>query len=148
MSNLSTSFMSGQSLQAASLIGRTVLAPANSITLSNAQAIGGVNLSGNADDVQVSIQDSHGNLIQKIDLGAQQAGIIPFAWDGTGAAGQVQADGTYNVSVAATQGSATVQASTLGAGQVQSVALGSSGPTLSVNNGIGSVSTSQVQQIY
>lgn len=147
MSNLSTSFLSGQSMQAANLIGHTVLAPATSINLSNGQAVGAVDLSGNADDVQVSIQDNLGNMIQKIDLGAQKAGTIPFTWDGSGANGQAQADGTYKISVAATQGSATVQASTLGAGQVQSVALNSDGATLSVS-GIGSVSTSQVAQIY
>jgi flagellar basal-body rod modification protein FlgD len=147
MSNLSTSFLSGQSMQAANLIGHTVLAPATAINLSNGQAVGAVDLSGNADDVQVSIQDNLGNLVQKIDLGAQKAGTIPFTWDGSSAGGQAQADGTYKISVAATQGSATVQAGTLGAGQVQSVALNSNGATLSVS-GIGSVSTSQVAQIY
>jgi flagellar basal-body rod modification protein FlgD len=146
MQNLGSSLTSGQSLQAASLIGHQVLTGGNSLGLAGGAAIGGVQLSGNASSVIVQISDPAGNPIRSFDLGGQAAGIVPFQWDGRTDAGAQAAVGTYSFKVKAVSGSQTVSATSLTAGNVSSVTLGSGGVGVNVD-GIGALQLQQIMSI-
>src|ERR1700753_2433855 len=58
-------------------------------------------LSGDAATTNVSIQDSSGNVIRTIPVGAHSAGLVRVNWDGRDNAGNVMPAGTYAVSVQA-----------------------------------------------
>lgn len=144
---MSASFMANQSLQAATMIGHSVLVPGNNMTLKGGTAIAGVDLQGAADKVVVTIKDKSGFVVQSFDMGAQKAGTIPFAWDGKTNGGQAAADGSYTFEVKATQGTDKVTADKLALGLVNSVTLGTTGVNLDVA-GLGSVDATKVKQIY
>jgi len=155
MSNLSSS----QSLQSANLIGHSVLAPGNNVTLTSdsttnadgtttttQKAIFGVQLASGADSIKVNIRDSTGKIVHSLDLGKQDAGTLPVIWDGTKDDGTKAADGTYTFDVAATSGGTAVTATALAFGTVASVSTGTDGVKLNVSN-IGTIKTTDIVQI-
>lgn len=144
---LSDSFLAGQSLQAAGLVGHGVMISGNKLELSNGAAYGGVDLGQAVDKLTVKIKDASGAVIHTADLGAQKAaGSIPFQWDGTTDSGAAAPNGSYTFEVDAEQGGKKVDATALAVGQVASVSLGVQGATLNVA-GLGPVALSQVKQI-
>lgn len=83
LESLKASYQSSESLQATNLIGRGVLVEGENILLTKSQAILGVELETPADKVQLIITDPKtGKEVASIELGAQEAGILPIAWDG------------------------------------------------------------------
>lgn len=143
---LSASYAQSQSMQAAALIGRGVLAPGASLPLQSGVAMGGVELSQPADGVVITVSDQAGNIQQSIDLGAQKAGVVAFQWDGIRSDGTAAANGAYTFSVKATQGGNSVTADQLAYGQVGSVTLGAQGASLNTV-GLGTVALSLIKQI-
>ena len=94
LESLKSSYQSSESLQATNLIGHGVLVEGNGVTLSKSQAIMGVELGTAADKVQIVVTDPKtGKDVATMDLGAQEAGIVPVAWDGVPDATVVDADG-------------------------------------------------------
>lgn len=80
---LKASYQSAESMQAANLIGHGVLVEGNDVVVSKGQAILGVELATPADRIQLIVTDpATGREVATIELGAQDAGIIPVAWDG------------------------------------------------------------------
>ncbi|MFC3652685.1 flagellar hook assembly protein FlgD [Dyella humi] len=144
-SNLGTDMQTSQVLSSASLVGRQVLVPSTSLTYSGSAVNGGVNVS-TAGDVVVTIKDGNGNVVNTIDLGAQQTGLANFTWNGKDSSGNAVANGTYSVS--ANNGGNSSALSTYVAGSVTGVGYGgsSTGTYLQVA-GIGGVPLSQVAQI-
>jgi len=136
-----------QSLQAAGLVGHTVMAPGTKLELSNGMAVGGINLAAAADHVTVTIKDASGQVVQTKDLGANDAGIVNFVWDGSTDSGAAASAGSYTFAVAATASGTKVVADTLSAGTVTSVTPGADGASLFVN-GLGTFGLSQVKQFY
>ena len=127
-----TGFQSGQALHAANMIGRAVLVPGEETSLENGQAVFGVELEEPADKATVNIRDAEGNLVHSMDLGAQDAGVIPLAWDGKTADGATLPDGKYKVEVVATRGSDIMQGKALTFGEVLSVSVGPQGIRLNL----------------
>ncbi|HYP85643.1 flagellar hook assembly protein FlgD [Variovorax sp.] len=142
---------SNQVLQAASLIGYNVLSPGNTITTQTpadgedpaVQAFA-VQLPGTASDVQVKIVDASGKTVRTIDAGTLGEGINAVTWDGKDELGQAVPAGAYSFTVAATNGSAPVQATSLTFAQVAAVKQGDSGVTLELVSGQ-SISLSDVR---
>jgi flagellar basal-body rod modification protein FlgD len=153
LESLQTSYQSSQALEAANMIGHGVLTAGTALTLSDSQAIYGVDLATAADNVTINILDSTGKLVHSIDMGAQVAGTVPMAWDGTvddlngtGVAGTV-ADGTYKVQVVATRSGETLtDATALQFGTVASVSTNSTGVTLNIPT-LGKVTMADVKQV-
>ena len=146
MEGLVAMFNSGQTFQAAGMIGRGVLTEGNRLTLQDGAAVGGYELAGSADKVTVSITDAAGRVIDTVDLGAQSSGVLAFQWDGQTRDGGTAANGRYGFSIEAVQAGNQVAATPLTYGTVGSVSLGSRGATLNVN-GLGAVEMSAVRQI-
>ncbi|MDA8383430.1 MAG: flagellar hook assembly protein FlgD [Betaproteobacteria bacterium] len=147
VSSLASSLSQASGLQAAGLVGKGVLAPGNTLNLANGQSQGGVSLAQPAGDLQVTIKDAAGNVVNTIDLGAQPAGVVPFQWNGTTSAGGSAPSGSYTFTAAAAQGGSAVQATPLAYATVQSVTLGASGATLNTD-ALGAVSLANVDQIF
>jgi len=144
--SLSTSFNQAQSLQAASMIGRGILTEGSSVVLNGGAATGGFELAGPADQVVIEVKDAGGNIIHATNLGAQQAGVTVFQWDGVRDDGTTAPNGLYRFEVQALQNGKAVQATRLTEGTVASVSL--SGTDVQLNLfGLGAVSLSQVKQI-
>ena len=135
-----------QSTQAAGLVGHTVLVPGSALTLANSAAVGGVELSSAADKVTVTITDANGLAVRTLSLGKLDAGLHNFVWDGKTDSGAQATDGSYTVSVAASQGSNTVTASSLSLGVVRSIIRNSSGMMVDVGS-LGTVTLDNVMQI-
>jgi flagellar basal-body rod modification protein FlgD len=146
VAGMASSFLAAQSLQASALIGHTVLAPGNDLTLQNAAAAGGVLLDQPADAVTVTVVGADGRTVKTINLGPQQAGAKTFAWDGSTDAGGNAPDGAYAFKVSAVQGGKQINVQALGYGLVQSVTLGSGQVQLNTI-GLGTVNLGDVKQI-
>lgn len=144
---MSGSFASSQSLQAAGMIGRSVLAPGSGLLLQGGAAAGGFELKQSVDHAVVTIKGAAGNTLRSVDLGAQQAGNVMFQWDGVTDNGAIAPSGSYKFEVSATQGGKKVEAASLALGKVGSVSLGTSGVTLNTDV-LGSVDVTSVKQIF
>lgn len=147
---LSQTLLQGQTLEAASLVGKEVLTPASSIALSEeGQGVSGaVDLDASANQVTVDIQNASGQLVRSLDLGAQSAGLIDFAWDGLLEDGTAAPAGTYSFSINATRNGETEALETLLEGQVKSVSMdsGKGGVQLDIQ-GVGSIGFSSIKRV-
>ncbi|MEK8090587.1 flagellar hook assembly protein FlgD [Thermithiobacillus plumbiphilus] len=139
---------SGQGLQAASLMGRSVVAPGSQLTLAAGQgASAGFSLEAPADSVAVSIRDAAGQVVRTLTLGAQDAGTQSFQWDGKTESGEQAAAGNYSFSVQALAGGKPLNAEAFSVAPVQSVLFSPEGVKLELGNGLGRVALSQIKQI-
>ena len=143
--SLATQLSSSQTLQAASLIGQSVLVPGSAGQLTSNGLYGAVQVPASG-EVTVQIRNSSGALVNTLDLGVQSAGTVPFTWNGTDSNGNTAAAGAYSVSAQVGSGSSAQSATTDVAAQVLSVTPSSNGVMLDLA-GIGEVPFSQVQQI-
>lgn len=135
VSSLQASLMATQSMQSASLIGKTILADGNSINLLNGSASLSMRLEGAAESVVVDVINSSGRIIKTANLGANAAGIQTFTWDGSTNEGGIAPNGQYTFQVNAKKLNQTVTATPLTQAIVSGVELTSAGPKLSLNNG-------------
>ena len=85
---------------AASLIGKEVSTAGNTISLqSGTTAPVSYLLSANATKVVANIQDSSGNLVRQLVVGAQNAGDQTITWDGRDASGKAAPSGLYTFEI-------------------------------------------------
>lgn len=135
-----------QAMQAAALVNHTVLVPGNSLMLGEQGGVGGLELALPADEVVVTINDANGLVLRTLNLGALDAGIHPFAWDGMTDGGEQAVSGTYSYSIVAKRGTETVAANALAYGVVQAVTRGAGGLTLYIGT-LGAFALTDVKQI-
>lgn len=143
---LSSSMTAAQSWQAASMIGHAALVPGKEIDLMKGQSDAAVELSQPADQVTVTISDAKGNAVRTLQLGAQDAGVVGFKWDGLDSTGAAVADGAYKFSATAVLGGKSSTPTTLSYGLVSSVSLTSGGARLNMGS-LGEVGLDAVRQI-
>lgn len=127
VNSLLSSFQSNQSLQAASVIGKGILAEGNNLKLQNGDAAFGIDLAASADDVTVAVKNSSGNTIATLQLGAQDIGVHSFSWDGVDSNGNQVADGKYTFEVSAKSAGSDVASTGLSYGVVNSVSTNAQG---------------------
>ena len=131
---LSQSLNADQVLQATNLVGHTVLAVSDSAYLpAEGNFRGAVELSSSAQNVQVDITDSSGQLIRRMDLGQRPAGLVDFQWDGLTDGNKRAAEGRYSISARAIRGVTVEGAQTLIKADIASVNLGRQGKTMTLN---------------
>jgi len=149
-SALSNSLVSGQALQASSLLGHQALVASSTATLATAggTVTGAVSVPQTSSDVTLNITNSSGVLVKSINLGAQSAGLADFSWNGQTTSGSAAPAGTYTLSAQVSGVSGGTAITTLVGGTVDSVTMGSGTTGLTLNiAGLGSVPFSSVQQI-
>jgi flagellar basal-body rod modification protein FlgD len=129
LSALTASLSSTNNSQVVGLIGNTVVANGNSITVSGATTNLAYNLSQNVRQGTVKIYDSQGNLVQTLAFGSQQAGTNAMNWNTASVK-----PGTYTFTVSAVDSKGNpVTASTMTSGLVTGVTFQNGVPYLSVN---------------
>ena len=149
MTNMMSNFQSSQTLQAANLIGHTVVVPGSTLALSSGTTGSGqfgVQLAAAASNVNIDVKDASGTVVDTIAAGSLPAGVSSLTWDGSTTAGGTAPNGQYTFSVSAANGSAAVTATPLSVGQVSSVSAGTSGTQLNIPN-VGATNFSSVIQI-
>jgi len=151
LDEMAKSFQQGQGLQAATLVGRQVIAPTSAAILTAGQpVIGQVDLPGSTSSLVVEVKDAYGSVVRTMDLGIQKKGVVPFSWDGKNSEGVMQPDGSYYTAVKGNlsdkEGESTL--STEMAITVASVAVGSgtAEPQLFLKDGT-KIGLSDVKQI-
>jgi flagellar basal-body rod modification protein FlgD len=100
--SLATKLSSDQSLQAANLVGKSVLLPGGQGFLITGENISGqINLDKQASDVTINIFNTSGEQIKTLPLGGRAAGSLQFKWDGFADDGSVVPPGNYLVTAEA-----------------------------------------------
>jgi flagellar basal-body rod modification protein FlgD len=148
-SSLSSSIQSEQVLQAANLVGRSVLAQTESGYLADGGSLSGsVVLPSSASSVQVEISDASGQLVRRIDIGSHEAGLADFTWDGRDDSQVLLPAGHYRITARATQGTNVESVETYLQASIESVNLGQYGQGMTLNLAGGDeLSVSQIRRI-
>ncbi|HEY8329797.1 MAG TPA: flagellar hook assembly protein FlgD [Pseudomonas sp.] len=138
----------GQTLQASALIGRNVLVPGDRVLVGSGETTPfGIELAAPVDQAKVSIHDGSGQVVRQFELGALDAGVQSFVWDGTLNDGSAAPDGAYRVTVEASADEQAQQATVLSYAQVGGVSTGASGPLLDLGATLGRVGLQNIRQI-
>jgi flagellar basal-body rod modification protein FlgD len=146
LTSLMSSLASSQSMQAANLIGKSVVVPGNAVTLSSGAGQFGVQLASAATNVQATITNSAGEVVDTMQVGSLPSGVSAINWNGQTTAGTTAPDGQYTFTITAANGASTVAATALAVGNVASVSTGTSGAQLNIPN-LGQTNFSNVLQI-
>lgn len=145
---LSASLQSNQALMASSLVGRSVLVPSAQAALGDSGAISGVvDFPVSTANASVGIYTEAGQLVRRIDLGAQPTGQARFTWDGASDGGQALPPGQYRIRAESVDGGVTTARDTLVSAKVDSVSLGGTQGLMLNLAGIGAVPLAQIRQI-
>lgn len=147
MSSLISSVQLGQSYQATSMIGHSVLVSGNNLTHGETGGYFGVNVPNGADTVSVNIKDGAGQTVRTLSFGKQDVGVNALNWDGKTNEGVVAPSGNYTYEITAKIGDTTTTSSALSLAQVQSVSNSTSGIKLNLSNNT-AVAVSDVVEIF
>lgn len=122
VNSLLAELQQSSAIQSAQLTGHGVMVSGSALNLatnassgnaSGESSVGAFSLGAAAQNVSVTISDSSGNVVRTMNLGAQNAGIQDFQWDGTTNSGTTAPAGSYTFAVsAASSTGASVSAST------------------------------------
>ncbi|MCQ4280989.1 flagellar hook assembly protein FlgD [Pseudomonas stutzeri] len=149
METMLSGYHSSQALQASSLVGRKVIVPTDKAVVDTSETFkASIVLPTTSSNVAVNVYDSAGTVVNRINMGQQQAGNVSFMWDGKDSSGKTLPPGTYRFEAQATYQGETKGLYTLLPANVDSVTLGQNGGELQLNlAGVGSIGLSQVQVI-
>ncbi|ALB62398.1 Flagellar basal-body rod modification protein FlgD [Cronobacter condimenti 1330] len=147
LGSISGQIDNSQSLAASALIGHGVMIPGSSIlTGKDTTTPFGVELQQAADKVTATVTDKSGKVVRTIEIGALSAGVHTFSWDGSMSDGTKAPDGSYNVSIAASNGGTQLVAQPLNFALVNGITR-SNGSSLLDLGTYGTASLDQVRQI-
>jgi flagellar basal-body rod modification protein FlgD len=153
------SFMSNNALQASSLVGRSVTVESEKSTLVKGGIVAGsAELAYSTKNLNISIYDEKGSLVQKIPVGEVPKGEMVFRWDGQNMevngqlldweAGEdsAAAAGEYKFEITADQNGKNEALKTSLSANVNSVTIGENGALILNLAGIGAVDANKVKQ--
>lgn len=149
MQSLTTSYASGQTVQAASLLGRDVLVNRATGWLdAGGELRGAIDVPAGAQRVAVQVKDAAGQVVRTIDAGSLPAGLAKFAWDGRVDGGAAARAGRYTIEATALVAGRSEAATTLVEARVESVTLGAPGQPVTLSlRGLADVAMTDVKQI-
>lgn len=147
VAGFSSAMASDQLLRGATMVGREVLLPASKVALPADGEASGVVAAPAPGLVTFEVTDANGLPVRQFTVPATAAGEVPFAWDGTNAAGQRLPEGTYGITARhVTDTGATSTLSTYVRGKVQSVSVGTDGLYLDIE-GLGTAPLDHVLRV-
>ena len=130
---LSSSLVSNQALQAASLVGQDALVESSKAPLYPGGVVAGaIDVPAATSGATVEIRDATNQVVAHIELGAQPAGLARFKWDGITDGGAQAPPGVYNMVGSYLAGTKSSAATTIVYAPVDSVVLGKDGFTVDV----------------
>ncbi|MGD2167577.1 MAG: flagellar hook assembly protein FlgD [Gammaproteobacteria bacterium] len=125
---LSDVLLANQTLQASTMVGRSVLVESDEVLLPATGPLrGSVELPIDAASAQIRIKSPNGQLVKEFAVTGKPGSLVEFSWDGITNDGTAAPAGTYAVSASANNGSANIDAPTFTQVQVVSVSLDPSG---------------------
>ncbi len=131
---LAGSMQDNQALQAAGLVGHSVLAVTDIAHLNDDASVkGGIELQSSAGNVQIDVTNGAGELVQRLNLGQQPLGLVRFTWDGNDSSGERADSGLYQVTARVIRGTDIESAATVVEAEIQSVTLGQFGGGMTLN---------------
>ncbi len=147
--NMSTAFQSNQALQASTMVGREVMLPGDQTRLEDEGNLrAAVELEQPASQVIINITNSSGQLVHRMDIGRQQAGLIDVDWNGLNGDGNRVSPGLYRISAEVHQGNNVSAGQILTTARVESVTLGQAGQDLTLTvSDLGDINMSQIRKI-
>lgn len=138
-----------QALRAAGLVGRQVVVASDSGYLPEGGELGAsIHLPRDVDNLTVKVYSAAGEVLDTVELGAQPAGDVEFAWDGQDADGKTLPPGRYSFAASTMWEGETYGLDTFVAAEVESVRLGQNGqsPQLTLA-GLGETDLNAVRHI-
>jgi len=147
--SLSTSLISSQAMQASTLVGRNIVVPTENFNHSSGKKLNGlVDLTSATNSLSVDILDASNQVIDTVQLGPQQKGLIEFTWDGMNNKDNLAVTGSYKMVARAQLAEGDVAMSTLVNEKVKSVSIGNTQEGLLINTVSKSTySFNQVRQV-
>ena len=127
---LSSQFLQMQTLQGASLVGKSVVVPGNTLDIADGVGLGGFELTSAADSVKVAVVDAAGKTVDTVDMGAQSAGMHSFDWS----AGTYTNTNGLTFKVTATSGATALTSTALMRDTVSAVSTAGSKMQLELQN--------------
>jgi len=144
------SLRSSQVLSASNLLGRDVLVSKDTFSLSAAapSVMGQIELAKPAQQVDIEIRNAAGEVVRRMQSGAQAAGPLQFAWDGKDDSGATVASGDYKIQATAMTNGQRLAIEMQMRAPVTGVSLptGGQGPQLQVQ-GLGTLKLSDVKEV-
>jgi len=144
------SLRSSQVLSASNLLGRDVLVSKDTFNLSAAapSVMGQIELAKPAQQVDIEIRNAAGEVVRRMQSGAQAAGPLQFAWDGKDDSGATVAAGDYKIQATAMTNGQRLAIEMQMRAPVTGVSLptGGQGPQLQVQ-GLGTLKLSDVKEV-
>lgn len=150
MKDLLSKFDNDSPVDASQMLGRQVLLPGNTLTVTDQadqNVIGGAYVPSSTNAVSAHILSKDGEVVRRIDLGPQAAGVATFEWDGTDDDGNALDAGQYQLQLMGTAGDGIVDLQPLAGAQVTGVLRGDSGINYRVEGGL-SVPADEVLGIF
>jgi len=145
--SLATSLVSNQALQAAGLVGRSALVATSTMTVPAGQTVtGAVDLPASTGSLSVSVRDATGQVVRRLELGSNPAGLASFTWDGMTDAATPAPAGRYTFAAEFRSGAEVEAAETLLSAPVDSVLFDASGFRVQLR-GIGELPFTAVREI-
>ncbi len=147
--SLAGQLTSDQALQAAGLVGRSVLVGGGEARLEAGGGVKGVvNLDEASTDVVLKVVNVQGVEVRSMNLGGAEAGELAFHWDGFEDDGSAAAPGTYQLKVEALVGGERIAKEVAIEKQVSSVTLGQDNAATTLNLADGNrVALNRIQAI-
>jgi flagellar basal-body rod modification protein FlgD len=144
----SQTIYSGQTLQAASLVDRNVMVPGDMVLTDPARGVnGGAQVSASG-EVTISVYNQAGQLVRRIPMGMQEAGLREFHWDGRDDSGALMPPGIYEFRAEGRSAGRSEALETYLSARVESVSVGKNDGSLTLRvEGVGEFDFSQVRQI-
>lgn len=148
ISDLTDQLRTTQAMDGASLIGRSVLVTADSMSVASGGTVqGAVSASSGSQNVTVSVTNSSGTVVRTIELGSGE-GLMDFSWDGLTDSGEAAAAGTYTFEATADVGGTSQALDVMLSSTVDSVTIDSSAGEFVLNTAdLGTIDLADVLQI-
>jgi flagellar basal-body rod modification protein FlgD len=137
LATISTQLQGMSNSNASDLVGKTVTVQNTSMQWNGTYATSAsVTLGAAAQQVTATVQDSQGNTVRTMSVGAAPAGPLAITWNGATDAGQAAPSGTYSVNVTATGANGQgVNVSQTVSGVVSQVSYSQGYPALTLSSG-------------
>lgn len=146
MAGMASALQSSLSVQASSLVGRSVMVPTSQTVLGPDGITGSVEVPQATGNVTMEISTANGELVRNIDVGPRGEGAMRFGWDGRTDAGEQMPPGIYRVRAFSDVGGARQELTVNMPERVVSVSIGEK--TLMANLAGGtSVAANQIKEI-
>lgn len=125
---LSDVLLANQTLQASTMVGRSVLVESDDAFLPSTGPLeASAELPIDVANAQVRITGANGQLVREFSISGAPGSIVEFSWDGISDDGTAALPGSYSVSASANNGSANIDIPTFSQVQVVSVSIDPSG---------------------